>query len=120
MFTSYFAVYRGPTELGVCIALMKPRWHKGPSYPDLFPTPEIFQRYRNSHDIESYAKAYRADVLDKLDAKKVYDDLKGKVVLCYETSDKFCHRHIIADWIEEKIGIHVSELTKEEANNYGG
>ena len=28
---------------------------------------------------------------------------------CYEKPEEFCHRHILADWIKEKLGVEISE-----------
>lgn len=65
-----------------------------------------------------YESVYRERILAKLDPKKVYSDLgENAVLLCYEkwddirTGKKFCHRRIIADWLEESIeGTEVKEL----------
>ena len=40
---------------------------------------------------------------------KVYKDLEGAVILCHESysrclnGDTFCHRHMIARWLEEEL-----------------
>ena len=31
------------------------------------------------------------------------------ILLCYEKSGDFCHRHILADWLEENFGYKVKE-----------
>ncbi|MGL5574443.1 MAG: DUF488 family protein, N3 subclade [Bacteroidales bacterium] len=33
----------------------------------------------------------------------------GKVLVCYEKTGDFCHRHILAKWMRERCGIEVSE-----------
>lgn len=44
-------------------------------------------------------------MLNKLDINDVYRDLQklsnGKdiVLLCYETPEKFCHRHLVSKWL---------------------
>ena len=51
--------------------------------------------------------------LEPSDPKEVYKDLgKDAVILCYETSDKFCHRHIVAKWLSESLGINIQEIKK--------
>ena len=35
------------------------------------------------------------------------------VLLCYEAPDKFCHRHIVAKWIKDCLGITVEELVPQ-------
>ena len=64
---------------------------------------------------EQYIEKYKETVLSKLDAQKVFDDLTGGnrkdvVLLCWEGKDKFCHRHIVADWLSHELGIEVNEL----------
>lgn len=57
-------------------------------------------------------------ILAKLDVHKVVEDLKilskGKdiILLCHEGENDFCHRHLVAKWMEEKLNIEVKELGK--------
>jgi hypothetical protein len=30
--------------------------------------------------------------------------------LCWEKKGKFCHRHLVAKWFKEKLGIEVKEI----------
>jgi len=48
-------------------------------------------------------------VLSKLDPQRLYEDLDGSILLCWENSDQFCHRHIVAMWLEKNLGIEVPE-----------
>jgi hypothetical protein len=64
-----------------------------------------------------YEILYRDQVLSKLDPQKVYDDLgEDAILLCHEKWDDiksgkaFCHRRIVAEWLEEELGIEVPEL----------
>ena len=81
-------------------------WH-GETYQDLFPTWDMI----HMTDEEEYEKVYREQVLSKLDPVKVQEDLEDAVILCHESYDKilkgetFCHRHIIARWLEEELWI---------------
>ena len=45
-----------------------------------------------------------------LNAQEIYDLLKDKVLLCYEDPLLFCHRHIVAAWLESELGIIVPEV----------
>lgn len=38
---------------------------------------------------------------------------EGVVLCCYEKSDAFCHRHILADYISEKFAIEIEEVSFE-------
>lgn len=81
-------------------------WY-GERYPALFPTWDMIKMT----DPEEYKETYRKQVLSKLDPVKVYEDLKDAVILCHESIDKiesgetFCHRHIIAKWLEEELWV---------------
>ena len=108
MNTSYFAKYKGNN--GVSIAIKSPFWFKGPSYPDLFPKWDFLIQYKNDGDKVKYVESYYNEVLSKLDPQKVWDDLKFNTLLCWQRSDKFCHRHIVAKWLENSLGVSVLEL----------
>jgi len=61
-------------------------------------------------DEAAYAIEYQRDVLCKLDAAKVVEDLgSDAVLLCWEAPGKFCHRRLVAAWLEEALGIEVPE-----------
>lgn len=59
-----------------------------------------------------YVEGYNEKVLSKIDCNKLYDLLPDKcVLLCYEGRDKNCHRHLVAQWLNENIeGLSVKEL----------
>ena len=109
MKTSYFAKYRG--NEGVCIALYPPKFFKGKHYKALAPTPTLLKQYKEGSINETkYEQIYRQTTLAQLNAQMVYDELKDHVLLCFERSDAFCHRHIVAQWIKEELGISVEEI----------
>lgn len=99
------------------------RYWNGERYPDLFPTWDMI----HMTDEEEYEKVYRRDVLSKLDPVQVFNDLEDAVILCHESQDKidsgetFCHRHIIAKWLEEELwllgyDVEIPELKDEKAD----
>jgi hypothetical protein len=49
-------------------------------------------------------------VLSKLDPKQVAAELDGCILLCYEKDSTFCHRRIVAEWLEAALGIKVPEM----------
>lgn len=110
METSYFAVHKKYTN-GVSIALSTPPWFTGPRYPALNPTWDMLARYNITHDEEEYTTAYDRDILSKLDPEQVLFDFEGKVALCFEISDRFCHRHCVRNWILRTTGVIVPEIT---------
>ena len=56
-----------------------------------------------------YVQEYWNQVLSKLNPEKVYSDLYFYTLLCYEPNTEFCHRHIVAAWLEILLGIEVPE-----------
>ena len=62
-------------------------------------------------DTEKYTERFNAEILAKCDAQSIYDNelahnakIRGKdkvVLLCYESAEKFCHRHLVADWLND-------------------
>ena len=68
---------------------------------------------------EVYRKEY-FDQLKNLDAEKVYQELQDCVLVCFESpkdivsGKKFCHRRMVAGWIETELGIVVPEEVREK------
>jgi hypothetical protein len=68
---------------------------------------------------DEYLKRYH-DILDKHDPSEIRDRLLAfggtPVMLCYEsaadcdTGHKWCHRHLAAQWLEDRLGITVEEV----------
>ena len=110
MNTSYFAKYKG--ENTVSIAGKCPDWFKGRQYKKLAPKYDWWKKWRDeSLSEEWYKEQYYKTILDKLDARQVYEELgEDAVLLCWEKSGKFCHRHLIADWFQKELGIEITEL----------
>lgn len=108
MRTSYFSLYKKPDAVG--IAMVTPDWY-GPcrTYPDLFPKKSFLFKYKKDHNEEDYIQAYYEQVLSKLDPEKVYEDLKDNTLLCWEKAGKFCHRRLVAAWLELSLGVEVPE-----------
>ena len=89
----------------------------GDVYLDLAPKRDFFKTWRNNRGIipDDENNAYYIDefydkVLSVLDVEKVYKDLDGKILLCYEDNLDFCHRHIVAAWFELLLGFEIPEV----------
>lgn len=108
MQTSYFARYK--KENAVSIALSTPDWFQERRYEKLAPKPWFLAKYKEDGDVEYYKEHYYKEVLSKLNAKEVYAELgEDAVLLCWETPEEFCHRHLVAEWLERELGIKVVE-----------
>jgi uncharacterized protein (DUF488 family) len=116
MQTSYFAK-SSKLHNAVSISLITPSGFKGKVFNKLAPKYSFFKKYKEDGDQVYYTERYYKEVLNNLDPKKVFEELgHDAVLLCYEAPEKFCHRHIVAQWFYDKIGIRVTEIPKQ--NNH--
>ncbi len=87
-----------------------------PTYRDLWPPKWLFDGYIAEKVSESeYIVAYGCQ-LAALSPRKVYDDLVAlggvdAVLLCHCLPGAFCHRRLVAEWLEAKLGISVPEIS---------
>lgn len=66
---------------------------------------------KETGDEDGFESAYREIILDSLDAKEVYEELgENSILLCWESSEKFCHRHLVAEWLNGKLGLDIEEV----------
>ena len=87
----------------------------------LAPNWSLFSEYKNSPEgkarEEQYVKRFKSEVLPKYDITQILKDWGDKcglnekyVLLCYETPDCFCHRHIVSEAISQKYNVEVPEI----------
>lgn len=91
--------------------------YEGKSYLALAPLESFFRKWKNNRGIveelennKYYIEEFYHQILENLDPKKVYEELDGSVLLCYEDSNEFCHRHIVAAWFEIFLGVTIYEV----------
>ena len=121
--TSYFAMESKLPEgyVPVSISLYTPDWFKGWCHTRLAPTSSmLFDYKRDPHD-ERYTESYRRIILEQLSPKEMWESLErigaeNIVLMCWEKPGKFCHRHLVAEWLT-KAGYPVEELKFEADNN---
>jgi len=110
IYTSYYRK-SGNHPRAVSIAGKAPRWYRGKEYKVLAPKYWFFKKYKEDGNKEFYTERYYAEVLDKLDPSKVLEDIgEDAILICWEEPGKFCHRHLVARWLREKLDIEVEEL----------
>nr|DAK56563.1 MAG TPA: protein of unknown function DUF488 [Caudoviricetes sp.] len=116
IYTSYFGNSKKLKQAGIKvigISLYPPRWFNGISLKQVAPTKSIL--FANGQTQEDYIRRYRSEVLSRQDMQqflKTVEQTSGGqdvALCCYEKPEDFCHRHILADWIKEKLGIEISE-----------
>lgn len=111
MYTSYWANLKSIVAplYPVSISCGKPRWIKG-GYTGqredrLAPTREMLKMSG-----DDYSREYAA-ILRRLDPHEIYRTLgKNAVLLCWERPGEFCHRRIVAEWLEYHTGEPIPEL----------
>lgn len=112
IYTSYFAKMRKmtPEQQAKCISIARftPKGVNISQAVYLAPAKDILFRYKQDGDEEAYTKAYNA-YLNTLDYVTVAKSLQGKILCCYEKSNDFCHRHLIAKWLRNH-GVECEEL----------
>lgn len=80
----------------------------------------------HSTDLEGYLDLYRSEVLEALDPELTLNRIVGlaagrtPVLCCYERPQDihagatFCHRHIAAQWLRDRLGVDAPELAAPE------
>lgn len=81
-----------------------------PEYIDLIPPWDIVKKYKKDCDEVAFATSYKMLVLDQRDVHKVAKECEGKILLCHEGSGKFCHRHLVAEWLR-MAGYEIDEVS---------
>lgn len=104
----------------VSIARKPPWYYNGRTYPPLFPPAGLLKDYLDRFiSRRDYQDRYFCEVLGPLDAERVVKDITAlvarhePVLLCWEyprDADVFCHRRIVAAWLEEKLKIEIPEV----------
>ncbi|MBQ8534918.1 MAG: DUF488 family protein [Bacilli bacterium] len=79
----------------------------------------LYKEYRKLIE-DKYIDSYYETRLKDLNVDELLEVLRSKygeeiILLCYEDIDMFCHRRIIADWIELKTGIYIPEVVTEHS-----
>jgi hypothetical protein len=115
IYTSYFARIKTTLPAGlraVSIALRNPEgWPLDDTCPSLVPPPFLLDQWRGGNLTEAgYETRYREFRLRNLSAKWILSYYDNCVLTCYESPEKFCHRHIVRRWIQETAGVDVQEL----------
>lgn len=123
IYTSYFAKLKSLPDnvIPISICGKAPDWYKGLQYKKLAPKYDFFMKWKENHDNDYYVKCFNEQVLDKLNAEQVVKELDNLLLnqtvtidyngdpkevprialICYEKPSDFCHRHLVADWLNK-------------------
>lgn len=110
MNTSYYS-RSSKLPNAISIAAKAPIWFTGKEYKKLAPSYDSLMRFKRDGNEKAYTEKYQCEVLDKLDARQVFEELgEDAILLCWEAKNKFCHRHLVSKWFKEKLEIDVTEI----------
>ena len=125
IYTTYFAnLKKLPKEIvPVSICGKCPDSYKGVQYKKLAPKYNFFMKWKENHDNDYYIQHFNDEVLNNLNQETVVNELmrvaginditKCDIALvCYEKPGDFCHRHLVAEWLNKK-GYKVKEYEKD-------
>lgn len=108
IYTGYFAQikkYQAADLTPVSIARYSPAWFSGYCLKDLAPSDTLLKRYKAGQvSQEEYKKQY----LQQLETirwgeilQRIREIAPQVVLCCYEKPTDFCHRHILAEYLNE-------------------
>ncbi len=107
--SNFFNKGRDPNA--VSISRITPPWFKGMRYEPLAPPLVLVQCYMSGAINETYfSQAYKKRVLQTLNPVELVKDVgMDAILLGIAPPGKFCHRRLVANWLEETLGIKVPE-----------
>jgi uncharacterized protein YeaO (DUF488 family) len=128
MKTGYFNTLRNNIiEGAVSIAIGAPKYVNIPyEYKALAPSWPLLNKFRKDQITEAQYIEEFAEQLMKLDPVCVKDDLEAMcgsretVLMCHCSPGQFCHRHLVAEWLESTTGAKIHEYTKGDVNRAYG
>lgn len=121
IYTGYYSKVKVYIESGlvpVSISRTKPEFIKEiDTIFQLAPEQNILWNYKNGViDEMEYTSKYLSQ-LDRIGIREILKSIHkygdNVVLLCWEAPDKFCHRHILADYINKRTNLNIKEYTNE-------
>ncbi len=115
MYTSYYAskkLEHGMNLVGISQSIPPFVKQNINIYKPLAPSWGLVSEFKKCMITETqYERKYYATVLNRLNPEEVYQELGADaVLLCWEAPGKFCHRHIVARWLNKALNLNITEL----------
>lgn len=107
--TSYFAKVKYLKESGIlpiAISRYPPRFYSGDCMKELAPTGDMLKMSQEGYEIkfDSILSALnKEDILKRINLLANLRGVKAVALLCYEKPEDFCHRHLVAEWLNEVL-----------------
>lgn len=135
IFTSYFAKMKAikaadPNAVFIAICGGLPEWYEGSWYRKVAPKWKWWKwwhdtyagHYETKEAADYYTACYKNTVLSALSREKVLSEIEqiadrsNAYLLCYEAPNKFCHRQLLAAWLNENTENKIVEWRQENEN----
>lgn len=122
IYTSYYGNLKklhSANIVPISISLYNPKWFKGMSLSMLAPLKSMLHGELTE---EQYTKKYLR-LLDTVNFKDVLKFIKANsrgndvALLCYEKPNDFCHRHLLADFMNKKFNMNIKEFVPIETKS---
>jgi hypothetical protein len=117
--TSNYA-HNGENLDAIGISCSSPKWFMGATFPLLAPEWAMVDSIKKGLISEKeYTLQYINLIKNRrnqgqLTAAMIYDMLpENSILLCYEPPNEFCHRRVLAEWINIETGIEIPEWKSE-------
>lgn len=114
--TGYFAQMKKYVAAGympIAITASVPVWYKGNSMQVFAPDWELVQDWKSGKITwDEYTERYNS-MLDRRGisyALKILEQFENVVLICYEKPSDKCHRHLLAEYLNNKYNMNVLEF----------
>ena len=112
IYTSYLAKSKKAIDKGLLpIAIVRylPKNVNILNITTLAPNAGLLHRYKTDNDEVNYTKEFNnylnslspENIINQLTFISMQNENKDIVLICYEKSTDFCHRHLVANWLNE-------------------
>ncbi len=118
MKTGYFKQIEDNSTLGYVSISLYPSKNKNVLYEfkSLAPNWKLLEKYKSKQLSDSDFEKEYLEQLNNLDAKTIFEQInfltgdKEPILMTNGNKSSFCHRHIFASWLEEKLGVEIEEF----------
>ena len=114
IYTSYFANHKELQRHGIKmigITRFPPKWFNGLNLDILSPTKDLLMDFKNGKITKDVFATRYIQELEAIGKQQICDKLISLsydcpiALCCYETSEDFCHRHILAEYLKDLMDI---------------
>lgn len=117
IYTSYYAKH-GSNPKAIGISYSVPKWFdKSRHLCMLAPTWDLVGGYKDGSITQQEYTTRYVQLLEgrEIDPMGIAHNLpEGTILLCYERPGDFCHRRVLAEWVEQTTGVKIPEWKDPE------